>query len=69
MTAVKNKIPSISNLVKKTDYNTKVTKIEKKLTNHTHGKYITAPEFNKLTAETFAARLTKANLVTKTDFD
>ena len=69
MTAVKNKIPSISNLVKKTDYTTKVTKIEKKLTNHTHDKYITAPEFNKLTAETFAARLTKANLVIKTDFD
>ena len=31
--------------------------------------YITTPEFNKLTAENFAARLAKANLVTKTDFD
>ena len=32
-------------------------------------KYITIPEFNKLTTENFAARLAQANLVTKTDFD
>ena len=32
LTAVENKIPDVSNLVKKTDYNTKVTEIEKKLT-------------------------------------
>ena len=30
---------------------------------------ITTPEFNKLTAENFTARLKQANLVTKTDFD
>ena len=34
-----------------------------------HAKYITTPEFNKLTAEHFAARLKQVNLVTKTDFD
>ena len=28
-----------------------------------------SPEFNKLTAENFAARLAEANLVTKTGFD
>ena len=32
LTAVENKIPNVSNLVNKTDYNTKVTEIEKKLT-------------------------------------
>ena len=46
LTAVENKIPSVSNLVKKTDYNTKITEIEKKLTDHNHGKYITTSEFN-----------------------
>ena len=43
-----------------------------------HSKYITCPEFNKLTAESFAARLAQAklaskndiaNFVKKTDFD
>ena len=48
LTTVENKIP-ISNLVKKTDYNTKVTEIENKLTNHNHDKYIDTSEFNKLT--------------------
>ena len=39
------------------------------ITDHKHEKYITTPEFNKLTTESFAARLAKANLITKTDFD
>ena len=69
LTAVENKIPNVSNLVKKTDYDTKVNEIEKKITDHKHDKYITTPEFNKLTAENFTARLAQANLVTKTDFD
>ena len=56
-------------LVKKTDYNTKITEIEKKLTAHNHDKYITTPEFNKLTADVFNAKLAQASLVTKTDFD
>ena len=47
----------------------KFNEIEKKITDHSHDKYITTPEFNKLTAENFAARLAQANLVTKTDFD
>ena len=62
MTAVENKIPSVSNLVKKTDYDTKVKEIEKKLTDDNHHEYITTPKFNKL-------KLAQADLVTKTDFD
>ena len=54
---------------KETDYNTKINQIEKKITDHSHDKYITTPEFNKLTAESFAARLGQTNLVKKTDFD
>ena len=69
MTVVENKIPSINNLVKKTDYNTKISEIEKKLTDHNYDKYITTPEFNKLAADVFNGRLLQANLVTKTDFD
>ena len=34
-----------------------------------HDKYITTPEFNKLSAESFAARLKQVNLLTKTDSD
>ena len=40
-----------------------------KVTDHSHDKYITTPEFNKVTTGNFAARLAQANLVTKTDFD
>ena len=69
LTSVENKIPSVGNLIKRTDYNTKVTEIEKKLNNHNHDKYITTPEFNKLAADVFNARLAQANLITKTDFD
>ena len=55
--------------LKKTDYNTKVTEIENKLNNHDHDKYIDTSKFNKLAADVFNARLSQANLVTKTDFD
>ena len=56
-------------VVFKTNYNTKITEIEKKLTDHNHDKYITTPEFNTLAADVFNARLAQANLITKTDFD
>ena len=69
LTTVENKTPDVSNLVKKTDYNTKVSEIERKIVDRSHDKYITTLEFNKLTAENFAARLPQANLLTKTDFD
>ena len=46
LTAVGNKISNINSLSQKTDYDTKVTEIEKKLTDHNHDKYITTPAFN-----------------------
>ena len=55
-------------MVKKIDYNAKVTEIENKLNNHNHDKYITTSEFNTLAA-VFNARLAKANFVAKTNFD
>ena len=68
LTAVENKISNVSNLVKKTDYNTKISEIENKTTtDHDHDKHIITPEFTKLTAESFVARLQQANIVGKTD--
>ena len=66
---LENKIPDVSSLVKKTGYDTKITEIEKKLTDHNHDKYNTTPEFNTLAASVFNARLAQANLITNTDFD
>ena len=48
---------------------TKISEIEKKLTHHNNDKYITLPGFNKITAYVFDARLARATLVTKTDFN
>ena len=53
----------------KTDYDAKITEIEKILNDHNHDKNITAPQFNALAADVFSARLAQANLITKTDFD
>ena len=65
LTAIENKIPNVNTLIQKADYDTKIGEMEKKL-NHDHGnKYITTQEFNRLTAENFAARLKQANLATK----
>ena len=55
--------------LKKTDYDTKVTEIENKLSNHNHDKYSDTQEFNKLAADVFNVRIAQAKLVTKTDFD
>ena len=69
LTAVENKLPDVSSLVKKTHYDTKISEPENELTGHNDDKYITTPEFNTLAADVFNARLTQANLITKTDFD
>ena len=69
MTTLENKIPSITGLVKKTDYSTKITDIENKLDNHNDDKCVATSEFNTLAANVFNARLAQANLITKTDFD
>ena len=54
---------------KKKQTDTKITELEKKLTDHNHDKLITTPEFNNLAAGVFNARLAQANLITGTDFD
>ena len=69
MTAVENKIPDFSNLIKITDCDTKISETEKQITDHNRDKYITTAQINKLTAENFASRLSQANLVTKTNSD
>ena len=68
LTTVENKI-HVNNLIKKTDYNTKVAEIENKLINHNHGKYIDTQEFNKLAADVFNAGLVQAKSIIKTEFD
>ena len=67
LSVVENKIPSVGNLVKITDYNIKINEIENKITDHDHDKYITTPEFNTFTSENFAARLKQANFASKSD--
>ena len=66
---MENKTPSVSSLVKnkkkKTDDDTKISELEKKLADHNHDEYIATPEFNALAADVFNARLIRANLVTK----
>ena len=56
-------------LVKKKDYDTKISEIKKKITDHNHSKYITTQEFAKLMAENFKERLKLANFVSQIDFD
>ena len=46
--------------------NTKISEVENKIPNQ--DKYITTPEFNKLTARSFSARLNQANIMTKIAF-
>ena len=69
MNTAENKIPSISDLDKKTDYNTKNTDIENILNNHNHEKYVATSEFSTSAANVFNTKLAQANLITKTDFD
>ena len=69
LTAVENKIPDVCSLVKKTDYDTKISETENKVNDHNHDQYITTPKFNILAASVFNSRLAQADLVTKTGFD
>ena len=64
LTAVENKIPNVNILIRKTDYDTKISETGKKVAHHNHDKYITTPEFNKFTTEIFAERLKQANSIT-----
>ena len=67
LTAVENKTPDVSSLVKKTYYNTKISEIENKVNDHNHDKYITAPEFNTMAFKNvFKERLAaEADLIRK----
>ena len=49
------------------DYDTKISEIENKVSDHDDDKYITTSEFNNLTTNNFTERLAQANLVAKTD--
>ena len=55
--------------LQKTNYDTKISELEKKLNDHSHDKYNATIEFNILAVDVFNARLAQANLITKTDFD
>ena len=55
--------------MRKTDYDTKVTEIENKLSYHNHDKYIDTQQFKKLAVDVLNVRVAQANLITKTDFD
>ena len=44
LTAVENKIPNVRSLVKKTNYDAKISETESKVNNHDHDKYITTSE-------------------------
>ena len=57
LTAVENKMTNVSSLVKNSNYDTKISELEKKLTHHNHDKYITFLELNTLAASVFNARL------------
>ena len=55
-------------LAKKADCNRTYAEIEQKILDQDHNnKYITTPEFNKLTAENFTARWKEAKLLTEPD--
>ena len=51
-------------LLKKKDYDTKVTEIENELNSHNHDKYIDTQEFDKLAADIFNAGIAKAKTCT-----
>ena len=55
--------------LKKTNCDTKISELEKKLTDPDHEKYISTPKFNTLAASAFNAKLAQANLITKKNFD
>ena len=64
---VESRIKDTKSLVITTFLNATIWGLEYKISDHV--KYITTPEFNKSTADNFAARLKQTNLVSQTDFD
>ena len=58
---VENKIPSVSGLVKKTDYDAKIKDIE--------GKYFTSADYGKFTSDVLDEKIKQKELVNKYDTD
>ena len=58
---VENKIPSVSGLVKKTDYDAKIKDIE--------GKYFTSADYGKFTSDVLDVKIKQKELVNKYDTD
>ena len=56
---IENKIPQVTDLRKKTDYDAKIIDIEK--------KYFTTADYNKFTNETFDANIKQKELVNNSD--
>ena len=56
---VKNKIPVVSNLVKKTDYDAEKLEIER--------KYITIYDYNKFTSDMLDEKIKQKKLINKSD--
>ena len=70
LTELETKVPhKISSLVKKADYDTKISELEKKFTCQNRDQYITTREVNTLAVSILKARLAQANLIRKRDFD
>ena len=61
LTAIENKIPDFSSLVKKSNYDTKISELDKKLTDHNHDKHITTPAFNTLAAHVLLPKTKNLN--------
>ena len=57
MTTVENKIPNVSDVVKKADYDEKMLDIE--------SKYITTADYNKFISETLDAKIKQKELIDK----
>ena len=58
----------VCGLVTKTDYNTKISEIEKKHTDHNHDKYITTAEFNNLAAGVLYCKISTSKFNIKDKF-
>ena len=59
LNAIENKIPDVSNRVKKTDYDVKLFDIET--------KYFTTSDYNKFTGEVLNAKIKEKELLNKSD--
>ena len=66
LTAIENKLSNVTDLVKKTDYSIKISKIEKKVTtDHDHDKYIATQEL--ILTTNLVVRSAQSNLRSKCD--